>query len=167
MSRKHSFFFYFIFLLPFYSFAQNKNLEYYISNAITNSPLLNDSRNQVLSNQIDSQILVASRRIQFQANGTSYYAPVRNGYGYDEAITNGAQLQALLTASKSLMPKKYLNLQFTDLQIIGDSIRNAAKISEHDLRKNIINQYITTYGDQLQIIFNNKLHYILQQKEII
>lgn len=165
--NKKRFIFFLIFFIPFYSFAQNKNLDYYISTAVTNSPLLNDYRNQLLSNSIDSQILRAAMGIQVTANGNSYYAPVRNGYGYDAAITNGAQLQALLTATKNLLPKKYLNLQFKDLQIIGDSIRNASKISEQDLKKIIINQYITTYGDQLQIDFNNQLHDLLIREEII
>jgi Outer membrane efflux protein len=165
--NKKRFIFFLIFFIPFYSFAQNKNLDYYISTAVTNSPLLNDYRNQLLSNSIDSQILRAAMGIQVTANGNSYYAPIRNGYGYDEAITNGAQLQALLTATKNLLPKKYLNLQFKDLQIIGDSIRNASKISEQDLKKIIINQYITTYGDQLQIDFNNQLHDLLIREEII
>src|SRR5438045_4721624 len=108
-------FFYLFLLLPVYSFAQTKDLDYYISNAVTNSPLLNDLRNQLLSNSIDSQILKASHGVQITGNGTSYYAPIRNGYGYDEAITNGQQLQALITATKNLLPKKYVNLQFKDL----------------------------------------------------
>jgi hypothetical protein len=155
-----------IILIPVYSFAQ-KDLDYYLSNAVTNSPLLNDFRNQILSNSIDSQLLKASMGIQVIANGNSYYAPVVNKYGYDEVITNGAQLQALLTATKNLVPKKVLSLQFKDLQIIGDSIRNASKISEQDLRKAIISQYIITYGDQLQIDFNIELHNLFQREEVI
>lgn len=165
--NKKRFFFFLIFLIPVFSFAQNKTLDYYLSSAINNSPLLNDYRNQLLANNIDSQILVASRRVQLVANGTSYYAPIRNGYGYDEVITNGAQLQALLTATKNLLPKKYVNLQFKDLQIIGDSIRNVSKISQQDIKKTIINQYITTYGDQLQIDFNAQLNNLLRREETV
>lgn len=165
--NKKRFIFFLILAIPFYSFSQNKNLDYYISNAITNSPLLNDYRNQLLLNRVDSQILRASTSVQIMANGTSYYAPLRNGYGYDQAITNGAQLQALLTATKNLLPKKYLNLQFKDIQIIGDSIRNVSKITEQDLKKTIITQYITTFGDQLQLNFNNELQNLLSREEII
>ena len=159
--------FFLIFFIPFYSFAQNKNLDYYISNAVTNSPLLNDLRNQLLSNSIDSQILIASRNIQIIGNGNTFYAPVRNGYGYDAAITNGGQLQALITATKNILPKKFANLGFKDLQITGDSIRNASKITEQDLKKTIINQYITTYGDQLQMNFNTELLNLLIREEIV
>ena len=154
-------------LLPIYSIGQDKTLDYYISSAVNNSPLLNDYRNQLLANHIDSQLLKASGSIQIHGNGNSYYAPVRNGYGYDEAITNGAQLQALITATKNLIPKRSLNLQFKDLQFISDSIRIASKISEQDLKRNIIGQYITTYGDQLQIQFNNELRYLLSREETV
>jgi hypothetical protein len=166
MSKKR-FIFFLILFTPFYSFSQNKYLDYYISTAVKNSPLLNDFRNQLLSNSIDSQILIASRNIQINANGNTFYAPVRNGYGYDAAITNGGQLQALVTASKNILPKKFANLGFIDLQLTGDSIRNASKISEQDLKKTIINQYITTYGDQLQMDFNSQLLNLLSREEII
>ncbi len=166
MNRKR-FLFFLIFFIPVYIFAQDKNLDYYISNAVTNSPLLNDYRNQLLSNSIDSQILIASRNVQILGNGNTYYAPVRNGYGYDAAITNGGQLQALITATKNILPKKYVNFQFKDLQLTGDSIRNASKISEQDIKKTIINQYITTYGDQLQMDFNRQLLNLLTREEII
>jgi hypothetical protein len=164
--KKYSIFF-FIICSCFSSFAQDKNLEYYLSAAVTNSPLLNDYRNQLLSNKIDSQILLASTRIQITGNGNSFYAPVINGFGYDAAITNGGQLQALITATKSLIPKKFLSSQFQDIQITGDSLRIVSQISEQDLRRTIITQYITVFGDQLQIDFNSSLRDLLNKEEII
>ena len=48
-----------------------------------------------------------------------------------------------------------------------DSIKTIAKISEQDIKKTIINQYITTYGDQLQLEFNYQLLNLLRREEII
>lgn len=161
---------YFIFILscvPLFSDAQNKDLNYFIDSAISRSPQLNDLRNQQLSNRIDSQILLAANGILLNGNGNSFYAPVFNGWGYDPAITNGGQLQALATASKNILSKKFLNIQFKDLQLIGDSLKVAAKISEQDLKKTIVSQYITTYGDQLQLDFNDQLLNLLGKEEII
>lgn len=161
-------FIFFLFLsASVFSFAQKKNLGYFIDSATINSPLLNDFRNQILSNRIDSQILVAANGIQVNANGNSFYAPVFNGWGYDAAITNGGQLQGLITASKNILSQKFLNYQFKNLQLVGDSLNVAAKISEQDLRKTIVAQYITTYGDQLQMDFNNQLINLLSREEII
>lgn len=162
----------FIFFLAFifnsiFVFAQNKNLDYYVNNATANSPLLNNITNQLLINRLDSQILLAQTGIQVTANGNSFYAPVVYGWGYDAAITNGQQLQALVTISKNLLPKKYLSLQFKDLQLTGDSLRVAAKISQQDIKKSVIAQYITTYGDQLQLDFTNQLINLLSREEII
>lgn len=151
----------------FFSFAQDKNLGYYLSAAVRNSPLLNDYRNQLLSNKIDSQVLLASRKIQITGNGNSFYAPVINGFGYDAAITNGGQLQALITATKNLLPKKFLAFQFQDIQITGDSLRIVSLISEQDLRRTIISQYINVFGDQLQIDFNSTLLNLLSNEEIV
>jgi hypothetical protein len=151
----------------FFLFSQNRNLDYYLSSAVANSPLLNDYRNQLLSNRIDSQVLVASKKIQVTGNGNSFYAPVINGYGYDAIITNGAQLQALITATKSLLPKKYFASRFQDIQITGDSLKLTSLISEQDLRKSIINQYVTVFGDQLQLDFNNSLLQLLDREDAV
>ena len=154
--------------LPLFSISQSKNLDYFINQAITNSPLLYGYQNQIMSNSIDSQILLASRKIQIAGNGNSYYAPpLPSGFGYDEALTNRGQLQALITATKNILPKKWVNYQFRDIQLTGDSLRTAARISERDLKKTIITQYITAYGDQLQIEFNIELHALLSREEII
>lgn len=164
--KKYSLVFFVIFSC-FCSVAQDKKLDYYLSAGVSNSPLLNDYRNQLLSNKIDSQILLASTRIQITGNGNSFYAPVINGFGYDAVLTNGGQLQGLITATKSLLPKKFLSSQFQDIQITGDSLRIVSRISEQDLRRTIVTQYITVFGDQLQIDFNSTLVNLLSTEEII
>ena len=156
-----------LFLIPFATFSQDKNLEYFINKASENSPLLYNLRNQILSNSIDSQILVASRRLQVSGNGNSFYSPTIGGFGYDESLTNGGQLQALITASKTIVPKKWAGYQFKDLQLTGDSLKVAATISKRDLNKSIITQYITAYGDQLQLEFNHEISQLLNREEII
>ena len=105
--------------------------------------------------------------MQVNGNGNSYYSPTVGGFGYDEALTNKGQLQALITASKNILSKKWVNYQFKDLQLTGDSLRVAAKISERDLKRSIITQYITAYGDQLQLEFNYELRELLSREEVI
>jgi hypothetical protein len=151
----------------FFSFGQDKNLDYYLSAAVTNSPLLNDYHNQLLSNNIDRQILHASTKIQITGNGSSFYAPVVNGFGYDAAITNGGQLQSLITATKALLPKKFLATELQNIKITGDSLRIVSLLSEQELKRAIIAQYISVYGDQLQIDFNYELVNLLSREEIV
>lgn len=156
-----------IFVIPLLSFAQTKDLDYFLNTAITNSPLLNENRNSILIAGVDSALIVAASRYQITANGNAFYAPIIKGYGYDKAITNGQQLSALVALSKQIYNRKNLSLQFADLQLQKDSLRINSAISQQDLRRNIIAQYITVYSDQLQIDFNNQLYDLLQKQEIV
>ena len=166
MSKK-TFIIFSIFICPLFSIAQIKDLDYFLNNAIANSPLLNESRNNILIAGVDSALIVAANKYQITGNGNAYYAPIINNWGYDKVITNGQQLAALIVLNKQVYNKRNLSLQFADLQIQKDSLRINSLINEQDLKKNIIAQYITVYSDQLQINFNDELHSLLQKQEII
>ena len=49
------------------------------------------------------------------------------GWGYDNTITNGAQLMELVSASKSLVNNKSLNSQIASLQIQSQAANNNIK----------------------------------------
>ncbi|MEO8404840.1 MAG: TolC family protein [Chitinophagaceae bacterium] len=139
------------------SWGQKNTLDYFLEQAVTNSPLLKDYQGQLLSFSLDSQIIRAALRPQVNGISINSYAPVIHGYGYDEAITNGAQLSALIQVSKDLQSNKTIASKIRDLQIQGKSITNTSKISQQDLRKAIADQYIITYGEQLQLDFNTHI----------
>ena len=165
--KKIYFIFIFSFLLPVFSIAQNKNLDYFINSSATNNPKTLEYSNLILANSIDSQLLAAGNRFQISGSGNAYYAPVFNGYGYDVTITNGQQLSALVALNKTIYNKKNLNLRFKSLQLSSDSLRISSAISMQDIKKGIIFQYITTYGDQLQLDFNNEVIDLLTKEEIL
>lgn len=152
---------------PVLLFGQNKDLSFFVNNSIKNSPQLYENRNLILTNSIDSQLIVAANRYQVAGSGNAYYAPVFNGYGYDVAITNGQQLSALVALNKQIYNKKNLSLQFQNLQLQKDSLNVTSKITIQDIKKSIIGQYITTYGDQLQLDFNNEVITLLSTEESI
>ena len=152
---------------PLILLSQSKDVDYFINNAVNNSPLLNQNRNNILIASVDSALIVAANRYQITGNGNAYYAPIVNGWGYDKAITNGQQLSALVSLNKQIYNKRNLSLQFADIQIQKDSLRISSAISQQDLKKGIIAQYITVYSDQLQIDFNDELHNLLQRQEVI
>ena len=154
-------------LLSLLSLAQQGQLNYYIDQSLNNSPLLKDFNNQVMLNQLDSLRIKASYKPQ--VNGTSYnsYAPVINGFGYDGAITNGGNFIALVGVNKTITNRKSLAAQFENLQLQSQGISNASKISEQDLKRTIIAQYISTYGDQEQLEFAKQIRNLLTKEEII
>jgi outer membrane protein TolC len=147
------------------SIAQKNNLDYFINQAIANSPLLKDFQNQQLSFSLDSQLIRAALRPQVNGNSTNFYAPVIHGWGYDEVITNGQQITALVSASKSIVSNKSIASQMSNLQIQSQSAANNIKITEQDLKKTITDQYITAYGEQLQIDFNYQINNLLLKED--
>ena len=165
--NKNKFFIILFFLAPCFLFAQNKNLSFFINTAVNNSPQLYGYRNLILSNRIDSQLIIAGNRFQVSGNSNSYYAPVINGYGYDAAITNGQQLQALIGVTKQIYNKKNLEVQFQSLRLQRDSLNISSAITTQDIKKSVIAQYITTYGDQLQLDFNDEVIGLLSNEDSI
>lgn len=147
--------------------AQERDLTYYLEQAKQNSPLLKDYQNQIRSAKIDSQRLRAAYGTQVNGVSNNTYAPLIHGIGYDNAITNGAQVSALVTASKELNGRKWLDNQLQGIRIQNQGTGNTAKISEQDLKKNIAAQYITAYGDWAQCSFNNEVLSLLREEEII
>lgn len=164
MTKKY-FIIFLSFIYPLFSFGQNKNLDYFINQSLENDPRLTGIRNLVLSNKIDSELIRAANKLQVNGSGNAYYAPVIGGYGYDEVITNGQQLSALVAVNKQINNKTNLNLQFKSLQLQNDSLINSSAITKQDIKKAIIIQYITTYGDQLQLDFNDELIRLLTREE--
>jgi hypothetical protein len=90
---------------------------------------------------------------------------VVKGYGYAAAITNEHSLNGQLQVSKSFIGKDYLNTQFAAIGLSQDSLRNSVKLSEQDLRRTIIGQYITAYGSLQQQQFNQEVVDLLAKKK--
>ena len=151
--------------LFFNSWAQKNNLDYFVNQAIANSPLLKDYQNQVLSFSLDSQIIRASLKPQVNGISNNSYAPIINGYGYDEVISNGQQISALIQVSKSFLSSKTIASQIANLQLQSQAIANNVKISEQDVIKAITDQYIVTYGEQLQLDFNYEINNLLKKED--
>lgn len=152
-------------VVSFNSIAQRNNLDYFVSQAIANSPLIKDYNNQVRSFSLDSQIIRASLKPQVNGISTNSYAPIIKGWGYDEVISNGQQLSALIQVSKSFLSSKTIASQISSLQIQSQAIANTVKMSEQDVIKTITDQYIVTYGEQLQLDYNNEINGLLKKED--
>ncbi|NCI51999.1 TolC family protein [Sediminibacterium roseum] len=163
---------YIFFTICFVSFsllanAQDRSLEYYLNAAAQNSPLLNDYNNQKLANLIDSLRIQAATKPQVTANSTNSYAPSFGGFGYDGAVTNGANFSQLITVSKDFTRKDYLNSQYEAIRLLNESLTITGKISAQDLIKSVTAQYITAYGDWQQVSFNSEMLALFKKEELI
>lgn len=156
----------FILLISTTAWAQ-KNLDYFISSGLQNNPLLKDYQYQIEGNKIDSQRLRGSFRPQVNGGTAGAYAPVVKTWGYDGAITNIHTYNALVTVSQIMTGKGNLNNQYLAIQLQNLGLQNQGRISEQDLKRSITQQYITTYGDMLQVNFNQEVLTLLKEEEAI
>ncbi len=147
--------------------AQERNIDYFVNLALQNSPLLKDYHNRLQSNRIDSLRLRAGLGPQVNAVSNDSYAPVIHGVGQDEAITNGANIYAAVSVSRGIISKKNLQNQVQSVELQKQSILNPAKISEQDIRKNVIDQYISVYGLLEQVKFLGDELDLMHKQEII
>jgi len=147
--------------------AQQKNLDYFLEQGLQNSPLLKEANNAILLNRIDSLRILAQYKPQVNGISNNYYAPIINGYGYDEIITDIRNLTEQISASKTFVGKRNLNIQFEGIQLLNDSISIAGKISEQDLRRTITAAYIAAYGSWREYNFNNEVYNLLSQEDTI
>jgi outer membrane protein TolC len=152
-------------LLPIFSLGQSRTLNDYIQLAKENNAPLKAFQNQILSNQLDSQILKATTKTQVNFISNNMYAPVVGGWGYDEAITNIAQLSALVQASKAFLSKGNLAAQYRAIELQSQSLRDSLQLSIKDLVRTIGEQYITAYGDQLTMDYSKELFDLLKKEE--
>lgn len=149
------------------AFTQKRTLDFYVEQATSNSPLLLDYHNQVASNLIERERVRSTYLPQVTGTSSNSYAPVIKGYGYDEAVTNGANLSALVGVNKTIIGKKNLQSQFETLQITNRSIQNSAQISEQEIKRAIASQYVTTYGDLQQLHFTRDIYNLLAREDTV
>jgi len=152
-------------ILPVFACSQSRSLNDYVELAKENSPLIKGYQNQILQNQLDSLILKATLRPQVNFLSNDLYAPVIGGWGYDEAITNKAQLSGLVQASRNFLSRGNLAAQFRSIGLQSQSLRDTIRLTIKDLVRTITDQYITAYADQLTYNYTKELFDVLKGEE--
>jgi outer membrane protein TolC len=79
------------------------------------------------------------------------YDPVFGNFGYDGAITNGGNYALQIAATQNILNKNILKPQFGTVALQGKSLENTGKLNEHDLKHNVITQYLSVWADQKQL----------------
>lgn len=144
------------FAVSIVSFSQSRDLNYYLSKGIQNSPLLNDYTNQLQEQKIDSLLVLAGRKITVSGTGEILIAPIINEIGYDEAITNEGQYTATIGVSKTFFQHGSTAAQINQGKIRSDSILTTKLVSQRELEKSITDQYLSSYHALSQIQFEEQ-----------
>jgi len=175
----------FIFIASLSVTSQN-SLDYYVSASKKNSPLIADNQNQSKANQLEAERLKAFyTKPQIGLTANYLFAPIINldggtpkfeantagasDYrGYDIAISNSGQYQALLNITQPLFNAKKLQLASAQVNITSQINQNAVRISGHDLEKVITDQYILCLQDYKQIDYaSSMLDILTEQKKLV
>ncbi|MCD1116723.1 TolC family protein [Chryseobacterium turcicum] len=148
--------------------AQSKNtLPYFLATAETNSPVLNDYNNQIISNRIDSLKLKATYGFIFTGEGNVAYSPNIKGWGYDNALTNGQSLFAGVRVAKEFISRNNLNTRLDGVNASIAQVLAQKNISLQTLKKQITDQYIATYASQQQYNLSKEIIHLLNQEDIV
>jgi len=147
--------------------GQVRDLDYYLQAGMANSPLLKDLNNQRRINSYDSLLIAAGRKPQVSFNGLLYYAPILNGYGYSEAITNGGAIGSQVVLSQDLFRRKSVEAHFSRMGLQNQSLSNSITLTENDIRKSITAQYLAAYAVYSEIGFNTKVLATLREEDTI
>jgi len=148
-------------------FAQENSLDYYINQGLAHSPLLKDIRNQENSNAVDSLLIKAGQKPQVSYNGLLYYAPVINGLGYSDVLTNISNITTVAYASQRIFNQKSIEAQYSKLDLENQTLRISSKITENDLRKAITLQYLIACSVSNDLSFDMELLASSKDEEII
>lgn len=147
--------------------AQSNTLSYFLTTAQTNSPLLNDYNNQVISNRIDSLKLRATYGFIVTGEGTAGYSPNIKGWGYDNALTNGQSLFAGVRVAKEFISRNNLNTRLAGVNASIAQVLAQKNISLQTLNKQITDQYVATYASQQQYNVSKEIIHLLDQEDIV
>lgn len=159
--------FFILILFSVKSFSQEKDLRYFIEKSQANSPLINDLSNQIKSNTIDSLLNKSNYKPQIMGNINANYAPVLNGFGYDQALSNGQSVSALVGINQKIMGKNQINSQAETFKLVKEALVLNKKIATKDLNKVITAQYISVSGSAEQIVYNQKITALLKNEVAI
>jgi outer membrane protein TolC len=163
-------FFLFLFLsgLSLVAYNQSRNLEFYLTRAIQNSPLLNDYRNQISSTLSDSLLIRAAKKPLVEARSQLQYSPFYHNFGYDEVITDGGNYTAVLGVSQFIFNKREINNKYEAVDLQKRSFNNSTRISVNELNRIITDQYLTAFSHYSDFSFNrNFLELLLKENEIV
>ena len=164
---KRSTLFLYLLLLNLILYSQVHDLDYYINQGVAHNPVLKDLSNQIRSNQYDSLITRASYLPQVSFNAMMMYAPVVDGWGYSDVITNGQELSGTLNVNQQIFNKKTREVNYQKVGLENRSLKNSRDLSINELKKAITAQYLSAYSALQESQFQQEILSTLKEEEMV
>jgi outer membrane protein TolC len=157
-----------LFCLTIVANSQSRNLEFYLTEGLRNSPLLNDYRNQLNAAVSDSLLVRAAKKPLVEAKSQLQYSPVYDNFGYDEVITDGGNYTAVMGVSQTIFNKKEVTTRYKAVELEKRALNNSTRLTEIELYKLITDQYLTAFSIYSDLGFNRAfLKLFNEENEIV
>lgn len=161
------------------------DLDFYIAQAKTNSPLVQDNKNQAEANKVEIErikALYTKPQVTFNAmlsvspiinrdNGTPrlQLSPTDavNYTGYDIAASNGGVYQGMFNVNQPLLNASKLKLASDQVAVANLINQNTVKLSEHDIEKIVGDQYVLCLQDLKQKDYAEQLTQLISEQKLV
>lgn len=144
------------------SFAQS-NLEYFVTTALKNSPIIKEFENSKVISKLEKELVNAENvlpKISLTAdyhvfpyfNNNGKYITTNPGpeaIGYDIGITNGGFYSAQFNFEKNIFNGGLIGALEEQQDLAIKSQTNSMLIEEHSIRKQVTDQYLTALQSQM------------------
>ena len=161
------------------------DLNFFISHAKENSPLIRDNKNQGEANSIELERLkalytkpqitfnagIAVAPILNQDNGKNQFqvspGDAVNYSGYDIAASNGGIYQGMININQPLFNGSKLKLASEQVTVANQINQNVVRLSEHDIEKIVGDQYILCLQDLKQTSYIEQLTQLISEQKLV
>jgi hypothetical protein len=147
--------------------SQSRDLDYYLTTGLQNSPLLNDLKNQLHSASLDSLIIAAQRKPRVEGRSQLLYSPYNDHFGYDEVITDGGNYQAVAYVSQDLFVNKKTGNKYQALSYEKQGLSLSARMSAAELKKSITELFLESYSVISELRFNSSFLELMNNENLV
>ncbi len=155
-------------LLVLFADGQTRSLDYYLNEGVSNSPLLNDYRNQAGAALADSLLVRAAKKPFLEARSSLQYFPFYHNFGYDDVITDGGNYTAVVGVSQNILNKGETANKLYAAGLQKRLATNSTKVTTNELVKSITDQYLAAWSVYSDFSFNrNFLQLMRKENDIV
>jgi outer membrane protein TolC len=160
---------FFLFHASVICYSQQRNLNFYIQSAINNNPVINENRALTTTYLTQKELVKASTTSPTLFTTANYlFAPTFGEYGYDSSVTNGGLYSVMLNLEYPLFRGSAYSIKLKNLQTDQSTYKNTIALTEHDIEREVTDQYIKAYIDRKQIDYTDEiLGYLSSEREVL
>ncbi|MCB0520024.1 MAG: TolC family protein [Lewinellaceae bacterium] len=146
--------------------AWAQTLQFYLDAAFATNPAVQENRNLSAIAELEiSKTKAIYKMPEFSATANLLYAPVVEGVGYDEAITNGALYSGQFNLNMPLFTGPQFDAQVKNSLVNQEIYHQNTALSQHDLARQVTEQFILTWQNQERIATTQRLLDLLAEQE--